>query len=459
MSFLKKPAIGFLIWGLFLLGSCVPVQPEGSVREDTPPSEGTAKEKNLLNGTQWQLVAYGNPDDLRSATAANLPKLTFHQSTLDGSTGCNNYGSAYLTSGDSLSLDALYWTEMECLGPELMQQEAAYLALLGSIETYQLEDDSLILSSPDGILHFAPIVSAPERALVRKLWRLETIVEAAVTDVIPKRIEERFLITAWFEDRRIGGQTGCNHYSAPYEITGELLDLSSGPMEMTAAGCIDEESARLEQRFTTALVAAETYRINGDRLTITFPGGELIFVAQEEISADENAVYTAIIREWDGGQGPYVILKETRFNKAGTSLEETLTFVRGQLPPTDADDPFTLDPTTLIDFEQKNTASGSLNEVLSIGLPVTFIAEDELEEILNTGEDADWARFRERFPETQGVFTFSRVGFNEAGDQVLVYLGIQREDFSGGYYSILVERESLWFAVMSFMIWDTPQDN
>jgi heat shock protein HslJ len=311
-----------------------------------------------------------------------------------------------------------------------------------------------MLSGPDGILRFTPIVSPTERALVRQLWRLEKIVEQKGTDVIVERVEERFLITAWFEDRRIGGQTGCNHYSASYKINGELLNLA-GPMEMTAAGCIDEESASLEARFTTALQAAETYRIQDDQLTIIFPDGKLIFIAQEDISADENAVYTGLIREWDGGQGPYVILNETRFNKAGTSLEDTLTFVRGQLPSTEAEDPFALDPTTLEDFEQKNIESSLLNENLNIGLPVTFIADEELEAVLNTGEDANWAQFRERFPETQGVFTFSRVGFNEAGNQALVYLGIQREDFSGGYYSLLVKREGLWSSVMSFMVWNS----
>ena len=454
MSLSKGPVLGICSCLIFLLSYCTPIQPLGSVDVGSSPSEGPALDKNLLIGTQWQLVAYGNPKEPQSAATANQPTLTFHQNTLDGSTGCNNYGSDYQYDGETLSLAKLFWTEKECQSASLMKQEAVYLSLLGSVERYQLDGKTLMLSSPDGVLRFAPIVSPAERGLIRQLWRLEKIVEQQGTDVILDRVEERFLITAWFEDRRIGGQTGCNHYSAPYEINGELLNLS-GPMEMTAAGCSDEESASLEERFTTALRAAETYRIQGDRLTITFPGGELIFVAQEEPSADESAVYTALIREWDGGQGPFVILNKTRFNKAGATLEETLTFVRGQLPSTEVDDPFALDPTTLEDFEQKNLESSLLNEILNIGLPVTIITDEELEAILNKGEDADWAQFQERFPETQGVFTFSRVGFNEAGNQALVYLGIQREDFSGGYYSLLVEREGLWSSVMSFMVWDS----
>jgi heat shock protein HslJ len=454
MSLSKVPALGICFCLIFSLSYCTPVQPQGSIGIGSSPSEGPALDKNLLNGTQWQLVAYGNPNEPQAAAAANQPTLTFHQNTLEGSTGCNNYGSDYQYDGDTLSLDKLFWTEMECQSEALMKQEAAYLSLLGSVERYQLDGETLMLSSPDGVLRFAPIVSPAERALVRQLWRLEKIVEKEGTDVIVERVEERFLITAWFEDRRVGGQTGCNHYNASYEINGELLNLS-GPMEMTAAGCVDEESASLEQHFITALQAAETYRIQDDRLTITFPDGELTFIAQVGISADENAVYSALIREWDGGQGPYVILNETRFNKAGATLEETFTFVRGQLPSTEADDPFALDPTTLEDFEQKNLESSLLNEILNIGLPVTFITDEELEAILNTGEDADWAQFQERFSETQGIFTFSRVGFNEAGNQALVYLGIQREDFSGGYYSLLVEREGLWSTVISFMVWDS----
>ena len=279
LSLLKSPTIGILICSVFLLSFCTPVQPGGAFRDATHPTESMASGDHPLNGTQWRLISHGHPEDLQASTTDNPPKISFHQNTLDGDTGCNNYGSGYRTSEASLSLEELFWTEMECLDPGLMQQEAAFLALLNSIESYQLDGNTLLLSSPDGILRFEPIVSAVERALVRRLWRLGTIVEQKGSEVIAERVDERFLITAWFEDRRIGGQTGCNTFSAPYETNGEGLNLSTGPMEMTAAGCIDEESASLEQRFTAALQKAEKYRIDGDQLTIIFPNGELVFVA------------------------------------------------------------------------------------------------------------------------------------------------------------------------------------
>ena len=133
--------------------------------------------------------------------------------------------------------------------------------------------------------------------------------------------------------------------------------------------------------------------------------------------------------------------------------------MREQLLGTDGDDPFALDPTTLTNFEQENAVSGSMNEVLNIGYPVTFITEEEHDEIFSEAQRSGWDVFHARYPDSQGIFTFSRVGFNEAGDQAIVYLGIQTEDFTGGYYSLLVEREGLWSPMISLMIWGPSLEN
>jgi len=70
------------------------------------------------------------------------------------------------------------------------------------------------------------------------------------------------------------------------------------------------------------------------------------------------------------------------------------------------------------------------------------------------GGDIDWAAFHEAFPDAGGIYTLSRVGFDQAGDQALVYLGLETESHTGGWYSLMVKNQNQWRATTSFMIWE-----
>jgi heat shock protein HslJ len=89
---------------------------------------------------------------------------------------------------------------------------------------------------------------------------------------VPADIE----ITARFDEERVAGVAGCNNYFAGYEVDGDGLTISK--MGMTMMMC-PEHVMEWEMAFTSALGSAESYRIDGDTLEITYVGGSLIFSA------------------------------------------------------------------------------------------------------------------------------------------------------------------------------------
>jgi heat shock protein HslJ len=72
--------------------------------------------------------------------------------TLSGNSGCNTY-SPYTVDGNQITIGPLSSTMMACSDPAgVMEQEAQYLAALGTAATYQIEGTTLELRTKDGAL-------------------------------------------------------------------------------------------------------------------------------------------------------------------------------------------------------------------------------------------------------------------------------------------------------------------
>jgi heat shock protein HslJ len=74
----------------------------------------------------------------------------FEDGSVVGSAGCNNYNGSYETDGGSMTIGPLVSTLMFCEGA--MDQETAYLALLGSVDSYEVSGNDLTLSNGDTVL-------------------------------------------------------------------------------------------------------------------------------------------------------------------------------------------------------------------------------------------------------------------------------------------------------------------
>jgi len=90
-------------------------------------------------------------------------------------------------------------------------------------------------------------------------------------------------ITATFESAKgqLRGSAGCNQYFADYELSdGKLSVLNAANTERA---CLDPEGVmEQEQQYLSILRAAESYRIQHNKLLIDCGDSELIFITTEE---------------------------------------------------------------------------------------------------------------------------------------------------------------------------------
>jgi heat shock protein HslJ len=125
----------------------VPSDPQSvNVTEAPPPAPPLA-------GTHWVVIAMndaaGNPYPL----LADVPlTATFGQGgALDGSAGCNTYSAVYQAKGDALTIGRVTTSRMSCGEPPgIMEQEAAFLAVLPAAANFVQEGSQLTILGPTG---------------------------------------------------------------------------------------------------------------------------------------------------------------------------------------------------------------------------------------------------------------------------------------------------------------------
>ena len=86
-------------------------------------------------------------------------------------------------------------------------------------------------------------------------------------------IVDGVMATATFIDGSVAGSTGCNRYHAPYRVDDDRLTIELIAMTMMAC---DPERSAVESAFTSALQAAATYAIAGDRLDLADANGRVV---------------------------------------------------------------------------------------------------------------------------------------------------------------------------------------
>ncbi len=162
-------------------------------------------------------------------------------------------------------------------------QEAAFMAALGTAQTYEIAGSNLFITYDGGVLHF----SALNLPLENVLWQAVMI----GAEPVPAEVE----ITAIFEPGEtidagtIGGSTGCNNYNTGYTVSHDIstnptthyLTISS-PMAVTMAMCPDEALTQLEQTYLASLETASGYAIFGDQLVVQTANGDIQFAANRE---------------------------------------------------------------------------------------------------------------------------------------------------------------------------------
>ncbi|MFT4008448.1 MAG: META domain-containing protein [Nocardioidaceae bacterium] len=111
--------------------------------------ESTVGDAASLEGTDWKLTTVIQGDSASSVPADTKAGIRIDGGSLLARTGCNN-GRATVTVGDdALTVSPLASTKMACLAP-YDEIEPAFLAVVQSNPTYQIEYDTLTLTSSNG---------------------------------------------------------------------------------------------------------------------------------------------------------------------------------------------------------------------------------------------------------------------------------------------------------------------
>jgi heat shock protein HslJ len=115
-----------------------------------------------------------------------------------------------------------------------------------------------------------PSPSAAEPVDLTGDWQLAS----GTVDEAPFPVVEEAPITLSVEGREIGGRAACNHYGGELVVdgSGSRLEISS----MTEMACEDPVMAA-EAAYLAALPRARAAALDGDRLTLTGAGVELVF--------------------------------------------------------------------------------------------------------------------------------------------------------------------------------------
>lgn len=229
-------------------------------------------QSTVLAGTSWIVTGYNNGKQAVVSVMAGT-ELTANfgaDGKLTGSAGCNNYTAGYQTEGPKISIGPVATTRKAC-EPPVMDQEQQYLAALQSTAAYRIDGTKLELRTADGALA-ASFQKAPAGAdaLPGSAWIVMAYnngKQAVVSTMAGTDLTANF-----GADGMLGGNSGCNEYSAPYQIDGDKITI--GPANSTRKAC---EQAVMDQetQYLAALQSAATYRIDGSKLEMRTADGAL----------------------------------------------------------------------------------------------------------------------------------------------------------------------------------------
>lgn len=112
-----------------------------------------AQQSRDLSGTTWNVtgISDGKQGILSVLEGTTLTVAFNADGTLNGSAGCNSYGTTYEVDGTSLKIGEVTATLMACTEPQgVMEQEQQFLKALPGAVSFSLDGDRLSLRAADG---------------------------------------------------------------------------------------------------------------------------------------------------------------------------------------------------------------------------------------------------------------------------------------------------------------------
>ena len=226
-----------------------------------------------LPGTRWVVTGFTVDGTGGVLPAGVRLTLDFNDAGgVGGTAGCNSYfGTVAFTAG-GIAITGIGSTEMAC-DAAVMEREARFLAVLGRVGAFVLEDGHLSLTGDGGAvsIDLVPFVPEADRPLAGTTWRLTTLIDGDAASSIFAGTEPTLVVDDLAG--RISGSTGCNQFGGPAtfrEQTVEIGDLVSTQMACDPA-VMDQEAFVFE-----VLGGAATWEIEGTTLRITAADGRAL---------------------------------------------------------------------------------------------------------------------------------------------------------------------------------------
>jgi heat shock protein HslJ len=257
---------------------------------EIPPTVVPVVDPDQVTAELWLLVGFGDAANPAVVDPDTLITLEFApDGTVSGSSGCNNYSSSYELEADgSLTISTPFAaTMMMC--PKGMDQESAYLGALETATSLRITDEGwLEILFDSGQPYEEALVYVPgETPLVGTQWLLLAFGDADS----PSTVEEGTIVTAVFtEEGNVSGSGGCNYYAGSYEVSDDQI--SFGPLATTAKIC--PVGSEQETEYLSALDAAETFNLFGQRLSISYNDGQGILVYTSANLPLEGTLWTLV---------------------------------------------------------------------------------------------------------------------------------------------------------------------
>jgi heat shock protein HslJ len=262
----RKILVTLVVVAGLILAACTSTSTSTNMPTNTSIATPANPSTDTLNNTGWVLVNMNG-----QAVLPDTPvTINFEDGKLNGTDGCNSYSSTYSVNGDQFSVNQdIASTMMACPEP-IMQQAAAYIAALTQAAAYKIDGQQLTLSDASG--KTLATFTRQSSELGGTSWIVTGYnngKQAVVSVVIGSELTADFSV-----DGNLSGSSGCNNYTARYEVSGKSIQV--GPTASTRKMCADPAGVmEQETQFLQALETAATYRLDGSQLELRTADGAL----------------------------------------------------------------------------------------------------------------------------------------------------------------------------------------
>lgn len=169
---------------------------------------------------------------------------------------------------------------------------------------------------------------------------------------------------------------------------------------------------------------------------------------------EEYAVYQTLLQKWlKNAQIKIVVVK--RFTSARTVGDEqplspkSISFQQNENSSGNQ--------LIVNDYNEKNYRRSSqlLENLFELKSKIVLVNDSEIKELFAEGCEEGWGKFYQKYPNSQGITTLSRVGFNQEKNRAIVYIGTQSHCLAGigNLVDLQKDQSGNWKIVKQINLW------